>query len=102
MDEAKRWPHTPYSQLQLTDKYQNVIAFRSLIKGLTARFTYGENLLASLPIDYRTYDIQMVNESVVTAADIEAIAQWKSASRIRIVDGNGVSLGLVERANKLK
>lgn len=101
MSEAKRWPNCPHWEIQLTDNYQNVIVFRPITKALNARFTHGENLLVDLPKYYRSYDIQLANESIITTADLDAIAQWKLAITIKIVDANGVSLGLVERANAL-
>lgn len=64
------------------DKYRNELVLRASVKTLVAHFTHGEDLLANLPTNYRTYDIQVTNEAIVTNADIEAIAQWKSAIAI--------------------
>lgn len=50
---------------------------------VNANFTQG-NLFAKLPTNYKSYVISVTDDSVITEADNLAIAQWHSATDVRI------------------
>lgn len=79
--------------IRFTNEYGNYIQLSTSDKSLTAVFKNGNNPLAELPRNYRSYDIRYEVDAIITAADADALTTWTSTREIKIYRGQSPYAG---------
>lgn len=98
------------NELTVIDEHNNRVKLNKPQKYLKAVFHSGERLTLTLPSDYIIHHIVVHNGAIITAADLEYIAQWKNAEILEIIGVGHVSnfdvalplLGKIDQLKKMK
>lgn len=83
-DEAQHQFHSQQIiHITFTDEHGDFIRLTPRTLSVEASFSRG-HLFAKLPTDYMAYDVRITDDSIINQADKHSIAEWKSATKVRI------------------